>query len=464
MKRMRIVTAALAAFLAALAVVGGCGSRTQTPPPNIVVGLVDALRRDHVGCYGYERDTSPFFDAGAASGLRFADCIAHAPWTAPSVASIFTSRYPTQSGVGALEDSSGLRNVHRNSASALPDEALTLAELLSAAGYRTFSIGSNPFASLKFGMAQGFDRVVTDARHASKVVDVALAILEDFDSGTTPDAAPARPFFGYLHFMDVHAPNRPPRRYYNKYPTADGAPHRVEHRDGNDKDVAGLTAEELAVFKSHKVALYDGSLNYVDDQVGRFAAALRERGLLENTVFVVMADHGEGLWDHGLHMGHGFSLYAELVEVPLILFGAGVPVGVVESRVRNIDVAPTLLGLAGVPAPEGFEGSDLLRLRTEGRIPDLPAFSEDISYGFEQKALHAGGFKFIHRLREGESDLLFDKRADPDELVDILATDPATAAGMSARLDSLLASLDKADRRGVVVDEATRRQLRALGY
>jgi len=456
------VVAGLAVMLPlAAALFAGCGLlRTGKQAPNVIVVMVDALRADHVGCYGYDRDTTPFIDSLAAEGLRCADCIAQAPWTAASVAGVFTSRYPSQTGVGAYEDSTGRRDVMKLSAGALPPDETTLAELMADGGYHTFAVITNPFLTDDFGMTQGFATVLDDDLDAAEIVDAAIAYVDSLGgAAASPNGEGGHPFFAYLHFMDVHAPNRPPEPYYRMYPTLDSAPHRPGHGRGGGVSPADMTADGFAVFKSHKLALYDGSLTYVDAQVERLVEYLRDAGLADDTVIVFAADHGEGLWDHGLRMGHGFSLYGEQLEVPLIIHGPGVPPGEDRVLARNLDIAPTLLALAGIGIPESMEGVDLL---------DAPeatvAYSEDMAYGFEQKSLRDKRFKYVMSVVAEMEPMLFDKSVDPDELADLSGRMPEIAAFYAAEIDSLRAGIESCNRSRVMVDEATRRKLRALGY
>ncbi len=454
----RRILMAMIPVLAAAALIAGCGLfGPSRPRPNIIVVLVDALRSDHLGTYGYQRDTTPRLDERFAGGAVFTDCVSQAPWTAASVAGIFTSRAPSVAGVGALADSSGRRDVMKHSCSKLPQGETTLAELLAAGGYRTAAVFTNPFASARFGMDQGFAEIVDAPLDARGVVDSALAAIggRDFWSAETRPA----PFFLYLHLMDVHSPHEPPPSFGRKFPTLDGLPHTDEHRRGGGRYHKELPPEEFAVFKSHKVALYDGSLLYVDSQIERLVRRLEDLGLMENTVIAFVADHGEGLWDHGLGMGHGFSMHREQLQVPLALFGGGVPARRVDRPVGTVDLAPTLLRLAGIDIPETMEGVDLL----DDPARDRAIFSEDIAYGMERKALRLENWKLIADA-EGRPLQLYDSAVDPAELRDLLAGQPERAADLAARLRGIMAANETAPREAARVDEATARQLRALGY
>jgi arylsulfatase A-like enzyme len=201
--------------------------------------------------------------------------------------------------------------------------------------------------------------------------------------------------------MDLHIPTDPPSPYDTLFPTLDSAPHNREHMEWkifNEKD---LNSEEHMIYKSHKRALYDGSLTYLDFQLGRFVTYLEQAKLIDNTIIVIASDHGEEFWDHILFelnnfsdprniygIGHGHTMFRELLDVPLIQYGAGISRRKVEQQVRNIDITPTLSGLAGLTkAVNGMERIDLIEKIEHNELRDMVAFSEDIAYGYEQKAL-----------------------------------------------------------------------------
>lgn len=453
-------------LMALMAGLAGCaGPQDEGPQPNIVIILVDTARSDHFSCYGYDRLTTPFCDSLAANGVIFENCLAQAPWTAASMGSLFTSRYPSQIGVGAVEDSTGRRRVMELSCTALEEEHTTLAEVLAAGGYETFVVVNNPFMDERFGLCQGFQEVVYTSAHAGRVMDLAIDRFARYLAGARADTTvAAMPLFMHLHLMDVHSPNQPRRPYDTRFPTLDGKPHEREHGKGGAGWVNALGPEEKAIFKSHKVALYDGSLAFVDDQIRRLVHYLQAEGIFEETVVVIAADHGEGLWEHGLAAGHGFSLYGEQLRVPLIISGGGVAGGRVPQQVRNLDIMPTLTALARVEDALPREGVDLLELLARGDLEDLDAFAEDISRGYEQKAWQGDRHKFIvnHAGKPGRE--LFDVRRDPRELEDIAGSKPAECDRLDAAIAELMDRWEDSAGLPQEVDEATRQRLKALGY
>jgi arylsulfatase A-like enzyme len=457
--------------------VGACAGPKAVVPtrPNIVLVVIDTLRRDHLGCYGYERATSPFLDELAASGTLFERAFAQAPWTAPSVASVFTSQYPSQIGVGAIEDDAGLRDLVTYSASGLGPTPPTLAETLAAAGYATLAATANVWSSDWLGMLRGFDSKDDEGILAEEVVDRTLALL---DGHLVAGKEGLAPFFAFVHLVDPHSPTDPPPPYDTLFPTVDGKPHTARQKEWDFGSARGVDSPAFEIYRSHKLALYDGSIAYADAQLRRLHEALARAGVGERTVWVIAADHGEEFWDspefpvkfdpaptgNGA-VGHGHSLLAEVLDVPLIIAGAGVPPGREPHLVRNLDIAPTILGLADITSPTEFGGVDLLRARRLGRLVDLPGISEDIAFGHAAQSLEDGRYKYIVFPRHpARPTFLFDVLADPAETTNLVALEPDLAAQLGSRLSELTENFRSPSRQPPVTSPAVLKKLRALGY
>ena len=320
--------------------------------PNVLVVSVDTLRADHLGAFGYGRETSPFLDSLAREGVRFERAFAPASWTLPSHMSLFTSSYP---------------HTHRveNEQRSLPEAIPTLATILRDAGYRTTGFVSWVYLSASFGFDQGFDAFHEllppagqrgpDGHYAVKAgpfVDEVLAWA---------DESPGEPFFLFLHLCDPHMSYEPPLEIAREFdPTLDGVQHGdydhlKQYIRGLHPAAVRVGPDELA----RATALYDGEIRYTDTELGRLFLGLEQRGLLDETLIVFNSDHGEEFDDHGSMEGHGWTLYDEVLHVPLILVfpdgrGAG---ATVERVVQTIDVAPTILDLLDLSPPPSFEGS-----------------------------------------------------------------------------------------------------------
>ena len=419
-----VATAALLACLAAL--LPACG-RGPSGPPNILIVTLDTLRADRVGAYGYAGARTPVLDGLAARGARFANATTTTPLTLSAHTSLFTGTWPTTHGV---RDNTGFY---------VDEGVTTLAEVLKGRGYRTGGFVGAFVLDARWGIAQGFDHYFDEfdlsedvgpgldaiQRPGAEVVEAATTWLKQ------PDTAP---FFAWVHLYDAHTPYAAPAEFVRQFPdTRDGA--------------------------------YDAEIAYADAQVGRLLAGLTAAGQLENTIVVVLADHGEQLGEHR-EQSHGFFIYDASVQVPLIIAGPGVATRVIADQVRIVDVMPTVLDLAGVERPAAIQGASL-RPVLEGQRQSLLAFSESwyprFHYGWSQlQAVRDGSHKFILApTRE-----LYDVTADPGETKNLATTDSARADTMERALRALVAqtSRDTTPKAPQPVDAATEQRLRALGY
>jgi arylsulfatase A-like enzyme len=355
-------------------------SVSSGPRANLVLIVIDTLRADHVGAYGYERDTSPELDALAARGMRFARASAPSSWTKPSVASLFTSRLPSEHGAVSF-------------LSPLSPGVETVAELLGRAGYRCLGVSSN-FAHVnkQSGLARGFHAWSTlETRVDDENADF---FIEDEDGAVTRrlravsaqevnrellrllDSEPSRPVFLYVHYMEPHAGYAPPpelrARFVRDPEFARGAPPATA--TFLNELAAGRSSVDR-VGRLHLIDLYDAEIAAADRGLGELLEALHGRGFDENTVTIVTSDHGEEFRDHGGWF-HGLTLYEESLSVPLVVVDTRHPRGgaVYEDDVDLLDVPTTLLAVAGVERSPGMHGQDLLR--PEALEADRERFAE----------------------------------------------------------------------------------------
>jgi arylsulfatase A-like enzyme len=471
MKRLEGAIAALG--LSALALTLAC---SEPERPHIVLLLIDTLRSDHLGTYGYERATTPFIDELAEEGTVFESVVAQAPWTTPSMASIWTSKYPSQLGVGAPQKPNGVRHLEAGAPTGLASDVPTLAALLAERGYATFAVTPNKLASDKFGLLRGFETRDERPGNAGHVVKRAI---DQLDSHLAAQSPPTQPLLLYLHFMDVHEPTHPPKPFDTMFPTLDGKPHAKEHFGWAFEILGDHQKPGFPAYRSHKIALYDGSLAFIDSHIRRLVEALESRALLENSVLVIASDHGEDLWDHPDFIekfahnpyreggaGHGHSMLGEVLDVPLIFHGKGVPRLRVRSQVRNIDIMPTLLGLAGIHVRSlQLEGADLFAADRLPEPPELFSFSEDIGYGYEAKVVSDGRFKYIRYTGDPDTpEFLFDRMRDPDEREDLSASQPRLLSSLRATMEEIIEANGRGTGKSVVLTPEDIENLRALGY
>lgn len=430
--------------------------RPASTRPNILLYVVDTLRADHLGCYGYPRPTSPNVDALAAESLLFEDAIAQASWTTPSTASILTGRDPL--GHGALELGQGLRQ-----------DVPTLAELLRANGYRTGGFVTNGNVSGSLGFRRGFDEYVylPEDRTRPTVHVPADELHERVFSWLR--AGDGRPFFLYVHATDPHAPYAAPQRLVDRFRPAGPLPPLAtlaEPVRALQGDPALATPENVA----YLTALYDAEIAFLDENLAKLIAELRTLGLYDASVVVLTADHGEELHDHG-RFGHGHSLYREQTRIPLLLRLPGGAQGGqrVTAVARLIDVLPTLLGELGVAVPEGVRGRSLLAL-AERRDAVDEAFSDTQLGQPRRSAVVSDGWKVIEISTPRSRFEVYDLEHDPGERHDLAASASVALGYGRQRLarwgsDAPRLAYDPEKLAAIPrMDEQTRKRLQALGY
>jgi len=470
--------ALLVALLAIPSLLTCSDGSSSARPRNIVLLMLDTVRADRLTPYGYDRDTTPHLAALAERATLFERAHASAPWTVPSIASIFTGLPPTVHRAGIEGD--GPRKFHPEDAFYGFDEDLpTLISGMRAAGMETAACISNPLVAIPC-FSKDFARLKVERADAHGLVEWGIERLEEYGD---------RPFFLYLHFMDAHVPLAPPLRHVRRFASEsmqaldDGELSTwVEKasRWGRFKKVARVDQPALNGFRDAKRMVYDAALAYLDEELGRLFAALEELGRDQDTLVVVTADHGEEFWEHWQeqvegydtgarsHIGcaHGHTLFQELLHVPLIVAGPGARPGHrVRGRVALADIGPTLLELAG-QAPRLGLAASLRTCLQGGEAEEKPLLAESIAHGYELKSMVSPeGYKLIRATHAGERDLLFDLESDPDEANDLSREQAARGAAMKSQLDATLRRLrDARGTRGSSASEIPRDTLEDLGY
>ena len=454
--------AIVAAVLFAVALLFLALSFDFAPPepvgPDVIVVLLDVLRADHLSVYGYGRETSPKIDAFAQDAVIFDQAISQSTFTKTSVASIFSARYPFRHGVyeGSLSDTES--NI---TSDVLPESLPTLAEAFRDGGYTTAAWVQNDQLRSYMGFQQGFDLYHERVGKANDIVNAFLSWQRKKRRGS---------FFAYLHILDIHGPYTPPPPYDTKFGTySDTYEVQMPRWRTYRREVArGEVVPSEADIEQLK-ALYDGEIAAVDAAVGRLFDELRSRGLYEDSIIVVTSDHGDGFYDHG-YVGHSTTPYEELIRVPLLIKlpgnrFAGTRVADVQPLV---DLAPTLLELAGAPAMADTDGvSQVSRLRGAGRAGGedrAPADTEDrvvVSEFKECVALRDERWKYMRCGDEAPG--LFDLHRDPGEKDNVLELHPEVAERLGERAEAVR-TLRRAPADRVVVDAETVEALKALGY
>ena len=417
---------------------------------NVLFVLIDTLRADRLGSYGYERDTSPTLDAIAASGVRFARHLSHSSWTKCSMASLWTGVYPARNRVTRFND-------------VLPEQAKLPAEILREEGFRTGGMYRNGWVDPSFGFGQGFEvyeRPIPKPPPASVRRENPTVLLGGSDNDLVGSASDFLRIHGherwflYLHLMDIH------QYAYD---------------------------EASARFGTAYSDVYDNAILWTDGVVDRVLTHLADEGYLENTLIVISSDHGEAFRERGLE-GHARFVYRETTEVPFLLsFPFRLDPGVViPTRTQNVDVWPTVLDLLGLPPMEGVDGRsmrpEILAAARGETVPesDRPALAHlDRHWGQRHLepsptvAVTDGAWRFIYiaaKTPKGEAvarEELFDSDSDPRELTNVVKQHPETASRLRSIVEGYLDSPPPPWGEAATplkLDEMQLNQLRALGY
>jgi arylsulfatase A-like enzyme len=439
----------------------------ETPPdparhstrPNVLIYLIDALRADRLGAYGNPEPLTPVLDRLADQSCVFTSALSTSAWTRTAVASLLTGLLPREHG--ALDRTQDIRQ-----------DAPSLVRLLEAEGYRTAAFVTNGNAALG-GFRRGFQNFVfLEEKLTRRTIhlparEIVPPVLEWIDRGSDP-------FFAYVHTCDPHAPYAPPSPWQRLTP------------EGTLEDV--VTTDELARIRDSRIfpelpslrriqRLYDIGVRSNDAALGSLLHGLAERGLLERTMIVVTADHGEELGEHG-GLEHGRSLYGEQLHVPLMIAMPEGKAHIASAPVSLVDVAPTILEVAGVRPPQALPGRSLLPRFS--RAPGASRANQESDRlviarlrldSFDQTAVHWRRWKLVdYRLRERWDGKawprweLFDVEADPAESEDLAAVRPVTAGYLAALARREASAVDLPPAPTVTFDEEQQEILEALGY
>jgi len=455
MARWTLIIAGHCWVLLALFLASGCADRVPAPATPVLLVTVDTLRADHLGCYGCRRPTSPHLDRLARAGHLFLDAWCPMPTTTPSHAALLTGRHPRSLGVLS---NGGL----------LPQDAVTLAEVLADRGYDTAAfVGAYPVHA-RFGLNQGFQTYSGPeklSRKADQVVDEALRWLAQRDG---------KCFFLWVHLWDPHTPYFAPEEYRERFQVpAFELPLKFAfiRRPGN-------VSEEIV---EKTVAAYDAEIGWTDHNIGRLLASMKRHGHYDRSLIAVTADHGESMAEllesRAYAFDHGEFLYRHQLSVPLMIKPPGEPNHTTAARhaapVSLLDLMPTLLDLLGLETPEETEGRSLEPLLAGQILPPRAVIAQRRLFtrppfpflAGEQLSVTRDGWHLLTAAGGDGSPELFDLVNDPGETVNRFGDEEAVG-------EQLLDLLRKWQERGDEPDPAAmpaqdpvvRERLRALGY
>ncbi len=429
-------------------------ARRRAPRPNIIIYLIDTLRADHLGVYGYPRPTSPHIDRFAADALLFENAHAQSSWTRPTVVSLLTGLAPRAHRVNHVRDS-------------LPDSVETLGEILTRHGYLTVGFVTNGNAGPEFGLDRGFLDYSFLRESKERPSHHQLSDRLNASLFRWLEERPAeRPFFLYAHATDPHAPYTPPEPFLERFaPNAEpsvGSLESVREIHLGRRQVSDRTRGDL-------IDLYDAEIAFNDDQFGRLLERLKELDLYDSSLIILLSDHGEEFFDHG-NWGHGNNLYQEQLAVPLILKLPGNRRA--GERIRSLanqtDVMPTLLSLLDLHVPAAITGRNLLSADEFTTVPSFAYLSR-----LDDRAMRSvtsQGWKLIleDATHPRASPVqLYQVAADPRETTDLAIRRPFKVGYLTQlmrRWELGLGGPAGAEGIKVPISSELRGHLEALGY
>ena len=457
--------------------------------PNVILVVMDAARASNFSCYGHGRETTPHIDRLAAEGVLYEQAISSGVWTVPSHASLFTGAYSSSHAI--IER--GLQ---------LDPSLHTLATILKALGYRTLGVSCNMLVGAVTGLDRGFDEFEgVDSGEGHSPGEAALEWARASSAGRDQDkggqratrtverwcsklAHEGRPFFIFVNYMEAHLPHVAPPRFrfmrLDRSVSPDEANRVNQNAFGYMSGQVPMSERDFEILR----AIYDGSLSYMDQLIGELAEHLRAERLLDQTLLILTADHGENLGEHGM-MDHQYCLYDTLLRVPLVIrYPTVFPAGArISEQVQPLDLLPTLLELLEAEQPEihgQLEGQNLLPRALERTAraftvaeylaPQLDCFRRrglEVSrpeFCRKLRAIREGRLKFIHA-SDGQHEL-YDLASDPDEGRNLITLRPDDASQLEAKLNRWLATVRTHSTPETIceVDPEVVARLKGLGY
>ena len=418
-------------------------SQPESIQPNILLVTLDTTRSDRLGCYGYDQDTSPELDRLASESIVYHRAYSTSSWTLPAHASLFTGKFPSSHGARYEEDGplkltsaiDGPKAWDQIAVRTLAANEITIAEILQKNGYRTGAAVGGPWLKRIFGLSKGFEFYDDDGissvngRAATDVSDAGIRFLDQMDD---------RPFFLFLNYFDAHFPYKPPAAFRPLF----------------HNEVGSVPQSRL----------YDAEIRYADLELGRLVTELRERGLYDETLILVTADHGELLGEHGT-TGHSDFLYQEVIRIPLILklpASNRTPLRPEDSPIQLLDLFPMILAHADISAPPGIQAA----LPSEPRHPIVAEIypSQTKRRKGNWRVLIEDHWKLLWSSTGAHA--LFDLDRDPEESVNRMSEFPERGRSMAAALERYLEALPEPGPAGppARIDAETERALQELGY
>lgn len=384
--------------------------------PNVILIIIDTLRANHLSSYGYERETTPNIDKFASESYLFKNVIAAAPWTTPSIGSIFTSQYPSVLG-------------YNDQPIVLDSKFITLAEIFKENNYITSGVIAHQYISTSFGFDQGFDFYDEENAlghgHISSpsITKKAVSFLKDNQN---------KKFFLFLHYFDPHY-DYILHENYNYFPDYDGPLFSGESIYTLREIAHSLSGNDIDYIK----ALYDSEINITDEHIGKFLDQLKELGLYKDALIIITSDHGEEFCERGDHwIGHTMKLYQELIHVPLMIkFPGNNKKKIINESVELIDLMPTIIDYVGFTIPDAYK---LDGRKINIRKPEKKKIFSETKRSASLQSVIWKGWKLIYDSTNKNKEL-YNLRKDPFELKNLASKNNK----MTKKIETMLLEWNK---------------------
>ena len=418
---------------AGFTVFNACGTKKKLKNFNVVLIIIDTLRSDHLPFYGYEKNTAPFLWELSKKSVVFENAFSASSWTSPGTASIFTSLYPYQHGV--LMGLLAIRNAQKINpdleVNRIPEKVTTITEVLKDAGYETYGVSDNLNIGERQGFTQGFDKFRTFMYKQAPTVNSTI-------KKWSKKMMEGGKYFLYIQYMDPHAPYHPRKPWYKRF---------------EDK-------------KENRISAYDSEINFADQHIKELFELFKWE---KDTLIIITADHGEGLWDHG-NMGHGKTLYREEIQVPLMFcLPGGTKPGRFDVNVSTIDILPTVRDLVGLPKSETDAGVSLVPVmeKREHHLDKRNLFSYlwvKMQDTIEWKSTIYKNWHFVIKLPDIRH--LFSLLLDKKEADNKIEEGKAIAVQLEKRFEESMKNSKKYKQESakVKLDKKKTDKLKSLGY
>lgn len=454
--------------------------------PNILLVLIDTLRADHLGTYGYSRPTSPNIDAFAKESVLFEQAFSQSSWTKPAMASLLTGHFPSMHQTNLEQQK-------------LPESETIVTQLLRDQGYQTAVLSGNPWITPDYGFGRGVDHFysIYDERFARVTLFMnalkrlskqmgsrnwvynRVKLLVQGELSTTArdevltteasrwlDANHERPFYMHVHYMSPHHPYDPPPPFDKWVPDKSAKPMTYYPKKSYFPFDEGQAISDAQ--REDMIARYDGDILFADTVFQKLVDKLKALGILDDTIIVVMADHGEEFYEHK-NWGHGQGLYNELIHIPLIIrYPKAFQPGRIKTPVMSVDVVPTMLEMASAPPKATAAGKSLVPLAKGETVPRNPqAFSELIYRFGATRSVVDDKYKLIHKQQdERVATEMYDLATDYPEQKNLAQQDTAEAGKLQTQMADTLKWADehKATAAEAKIDDEMGKRLKALGY